>query len=34
MVSTVVSEKLQIIPAHFSNDAGIIGNAALAADAL
>ena len=34
MVSTVVSEKLQIIPAHFNNDAGIIGNAALAADAL
>jgi glucokinase len=30
MVSTVVWERLQILPAHFSNDAGIIGNAALA----
>ena len=34
MLSTVVWEKLQILPAKFSNDAGIIGNAALAADAL
>lgn len=30
MVSTVVWERLQILPAHFNNDAGIIGNAALA----
>jgi glucokinase len=34
MLSTVVWEKLKILPARFSNDAGIIGNAALAADAL
>ncbi len=34
MLSTVVWEKLQILPAKFSNDAGIIGNAALAADSL
>ena len=34
MLSTVVWEKLQILPAKFSNEAGIIGNAALAADAL
>jgi glucokinase len=34
MLSTVVWEKLQIVPARFSNEAGIIGNAALAADAL
>jgi glucokinase len=34
MLSTVVWEKLQILPARFSNEAGIIGNAALAADAL
>lgn len=33
MLSTVVWEKLQILPARFSNEAGIIGNAALAADA-
>jgi glucokinase len=32
MLSTVVWEKLQILPAKFSNEAGIIGNAALAAD--
>lgn len=32
MLSTVVWEKLQIMPAKFSNEAGIIGNAALAAD--
>jgi glucokinase len=32
MLSTVVWEKLQIVPAKFSNEAGIIGNAALAAD--
>lgn len=30
MVSSVVWERLQIIPARFSNEAGIIGNAALA----
>jgi glucokinase len=30
MVSSVVWEKLQIVPARFSNEAGIIGNAALA----
>ncbi len=34
MVSPVVWERLQILPAHFSNEAGIIGNAALAADLL
>ena len=34
MLSTVVWEKLQILPAKFSNEAGIIGNAALAADAI
>jgi len=34
MVSTVIWERLQIVPARFSNEAGIIGNAALAADAL
>lgn len=33
MLSTVVWERLQIVPARFSNEAGIIGNAALAADA-
>lgn len=32
MVSSVVWEKLQILPARFSNEAGIIGNAALAGD--
>lgn len=32
MLSTVVWERLQILPAKFSNEAGIIGNAALAAD--
>lgn len=32
MLSTVVWERLQILPAKFSNNAGIIGNAALAAD--
>lgn len=32
MLSTVVWEKLQILPAKFSNEAGIIGNAAMAAD--
>jgi glucokinase len=32
MLSTVVWERLQILPARFSNEAGIIGNAALAAD--
>jgi len=30
MVSSVVWERLQIVPARFSNEAGIIGNAALA----
>ena len=34
MLSTVVWEKLQILPAKFSNEAGIIGNAAMAADAV
>lgn len=34
MLSTVVWEKLRIVPAKFSNEAGIIGNAALAADEL
>jgi glucokinase len=34
MLSTVVWERLQIVPAKFSNEAGIIGNAALAADAI
>ncbi len=34
MLSTVVWERLQILPAKFSNEAGIIGNAALAADAV
>lgn len=34
MLSTVVWEKLQLLPAKFSNEAGIIGNAALAADEL
>lgn len=34
MLSTVVWERLQILPARFSNEAGIIGNAALAADSL
>ena len=34
MLSTVVWERLRILPAKFSNDAGIIGNAAMAADAL
>lgn len=34
MLSTVVWERLQILPARFSNEAGIIGNAALAADAV
>lgn len=34
MLSTVVWEHLQILPARFSNEAGIIGNAALAADAV
>ncbi len=34
MLSTVVWESLRIVPAKFSNEAGIIGNAALAADAL
>lgn len=34
MLSTVVWERLQILPAKYSNEAGIIGNAALAADAL
>ena len=34
MLSTVVWERLQIVPARFSNEAGIIGNAALAADAV
>jgi glucokinase len=32
MLSTIVWEKLKILPAKFSNEAGIIGNAALAAD--
>jgi len=34
MLSTVVWERLQIVPARYSNEAGIIGNAALAADAV
>ena len=34
MLSTVVWEGLRIFPAKFSNEAGIIGNAALAADSL
>lgn len=34
MLSTVVWERLQLLPAKFSNEAGIIGNAALAADSL
>ena len=34
MLSTVVWEGLRILPAKFSNEAGVIGNAALAADAL
>lgn len=34
MLSTVVWERLQILPAKFSNESGIIGNAALAADSL
>ncbi len=34
MLSTIVWENLQILPARFSNEAGIIGNAALAADAI
>lgn len=34
MLSQVVWENLQILPARFSNEAGIIGNAALAADAV
>jgi glucokinase len=34
MLSTVVWERLQILPAKYSNEAGIIGNAALAADAI
>lgn len=34
MLSAVVWEQLQIVPARFSNESGIIGNAALAADAV
>jgi glucokinase len=34
MLSAVVWERLQILPARFSNEAGIIGNAALAADSV
>lgn len=34
MLSAVVWERLQIVPAKYSNEAGIIGNAALAADAI
>jgi len=34
MLSTVVWEKLKIVPATFSNDSGIIGNAAMAADGI
>lgn len=34
MLSTVVWERLQILPAKYSNEAGIIGNAALAADSV
>jgi len=32
MLSTVVWEGLKLVPAKFSNESGIIGNAALAAD--
>lgn len=34
MLSTVVWERLKILPAKYSNESGIIGNAALAADSL
>ncbi len=34
MLSTVASDNLKILPAKFHNEAGIIGNAALAGDAL
>ncbi|MFZ4763760.1 MAG: ROK family protein [Roseimicrobium sp.] len=34
MLSAVVQEHLRILPARFSNEAGIIGNAALAADSV
>jgi glucokinase len=34
MLSTVVWERLQILPARFNNEAGIVGNAALALDQL
>lgn len=34
MLSDVVWERLQIVPARFSNESGIIGNAALAADSV
>ena len=34
MVSTVVGESLQILPAKFHNEAGIIGNAAMAGDSV
>ncbi|SKA86881.1 glucokinase [Prosthecobacter debontii] len=34
MLSTVVWERLQILPARYSNEAGIIGNASLAADSI
>ena len=34
MLSTVVWERLLLLPAKFSNESGIIGNAALAADSL
>lgn len=34
MLSTVVWEGLKVVPARFQNDAGIIGNAALAADSV
>lgn len=34
MLSTVVWENLKILPAKFSNESGIIGNAALAADSV
>jgi glucokinase len=33
MLSDIVSGSLKVLPAKFSNEAGIIGNAALAADA-
>lgn len=33
-ISSIVWERLQIVPAKFSNETGIIGNAALAADAI